>query len=123
TMQQIGLATVLKDQNGNAFLSVQPTNPAQWAASLAVSASAQAGSQFQLQTLYYPSGGGVGVTVPVTLETFTSLTLANAESVVNSSSLLIVILDSAQGLDVSQSAYELMNFDPSDAVPVIFLTG
>jgi hypothetical protein len=108
-----------------AYLTLQANNPAGWPACFGVSAGASAANpaDFDLQVQYAPQSGGVGVTLPVTVEEFASLTLATAATVINSASDLIQVEGFAQTSDSSLSASELVNVDATQAVPVITLTG
>jgi hypothetical protein len=107
------------------YLAVQATSPAGWLQDIGVLAH---GNQSQpptcsLSVVYSPPSGGVGVTLPVTLEQFTDLSLATIASQFSLSSQLITVKSFAQAPNPSLSAYDLMNYDPSDAVPEITLLG
>ena len=77
-------------------------------------------SLFNLAVVYYSLSGGVGVTLPVTVEQFANVSLRNIDQV---NSNLVTVKSLAAAPDPSLSAYDLMNVDPSDAVPVITLDG
>jgi hypothetical protein len=76
---------------------------------------------FDLAVVYSPPSGGVGVTLPVTLEQSSDLSLANIASQFNSR--LVTAKSSAGSPDLSLAASDLTNFDPGDAVPEIALQG
>lgn len=127
------------------FLIVQPTNPAGWLQDFGVLAQAvqpatspggwlqdfeisASGVKLQpptynLSVVYSPPSGGEGVTLPVTLEQFDGLTLATISGQFNSNSQLITVKSFAEAPDPGLSAYDLMNFDPGEAVPEIALQG
>jgi len=109
--------------NGVVYLTVQANNPAVWAQSFGVVAQGnqQTPDLFNLVVVYNPSSGGVGVNLPVTVEQFNQLSLENLAS--QFSSKLITIKSFADAPNASLSAFDLMNFDPADAVPVISLNG
>jgi len=113
------------------YLTLQTTTPTGWPQAFGVLAGAvlnepfngnpQEGSVFNLAIVYYPPSGSVGVTLPVTLEQFTALSLVNIASQFNSRLVTAEIFAGAPNLSVA--AFDLMNFDPSDAVPEITLEG
>lgn len=114
------------------YLTLQANTPKGWPQEFGVLAeginqqpsdgNAQRQSVFNLTAVYYPPSGGVGVTLPVTLEKFTALSLSNIGQV-NLDSRLVKVKSFAEAPDLSLSAYELMNFDLSMAVPAINLEG
>jgi hypothetical protein len=112
----------LQDLSSATYLTVQAANPSGWPSLFGVSAQAHS-SNFDLQVVYDPASGGVGVTLPVTVESFRALSLSTAASSINGNSELIVVESFAQTADPSLSASAIMNFDPSQAVPVISLSG
>jgi predicted phage baseplate assembly protein len=65
----------------------------------------------------------VGVALPVGVEKFSDLSLVTAASGINGNSRLITVVSFARTADSSLSAHELMDFDPSLAVPTITLDG
>jgi predicted phage baseplate assembly protein len=81
-----------------------------------VQADPQDASHFDLSIFYDAS-------TAVAVEQFPDLSLADAQSAVAASSRLITVENFAQAPDPSLSAYDLMNFDPRQAVPAIALTG
>jgi hypothetical protein len=107
------------------YLTVQAVNPAEWLAAFGVLAQGaqQQSSDFNLALVYSPPWGGVGVSLPVTVELFTGLNLEGLEAQPTTASELISVKSSAQHPNPSLSAYDLMNFDASDAVPEITLQG
>lgn len=113
------------------YLTLQATTPTGWPQAFGVLAQAiqqepsdgtqQGLSAFNLAIVYCPTSGGVGVTLPVTVEQFAALSLLNIASQFNSK--LFTIRSFAEAPDMSLAASDLMNFDPSTAVPQISLTG
>jgi len=105
------------------YLTVQATTPTGWPQVFGVLAQEfqQGPSAFNLAIVYYPPSGGVGVTVPVTLEQFTALSLVNIASRFNSQ--LVIVKCFAEAPDLGVAAAGLMNFDPGNAVPEITLKG
>jgi hypothetical protein len=113
------------------FLTLEPLNSALWPPLFAVTAQANAqdSKRFDLTVLYDPKSGGAGVTLPITVERFTDLELADVGGQVTAASALIVAEDfaqaaaglSAQGLPLS--AQDLMQTDPRQGAPAITLTG
>jgi hypothetical protein len=118
-------SVTLLDLSSKPYLTLQATDPTGWRANFGVSTqpNAQDSSQFDLKVLYNPPTGGIGVTLPVTLEQFIQLTLATAAARVNSNSELISVDSFAQTADPSLSADDLMNFDATAAIPFITLVG
>ena len=108
-----------------AYLTVEATNPAGWVGSFGVLAQGnqQQAVIFNLAVVYNPTSGGVGVTLPVTLELFNRVSLSTIAGLFTSSSQLIEVKSFAEAPNPSLSAYDLMNYDPSDAVPEITLQG
>jgi hypothetical protein len=115
-LQDAGTAVDLKDTNGVAWLTVQATDPAVWASSFGVRVQANQPDPgaFNLALLYNPSSAGVGVNLPVTVEQFNNLSLADFQ---------LIYVSPANSPSVSLSANDLMNFDPGEAVPAISLEG
>ena len=78
-------------------------------------------SEFNLLLLYQPPDGGVGIQTPVVVEQFNNLTLATVSSTFSAQSTLLTVLTFEGEPNPSLSAYDLMNFNASDAVPFITL--
>ncbi len=118
--------TTLSDSSSPAvpYLSVQPTNPADWLLSLGILAQSNQRTPafFNLSLVYNPSDGTPGLVVPVTLERFTTLTLATVGATFASASQLITVQSFSQAPNPTLSAIELMAYNASDAVPAITLT-
>jgi hypothetical protein len=117
---------VLQDMSSPAvsYLTVQAANPSQWSFYFGV--SVQPGGipdKFDLNVVFAPQSPGIGVTLPVTVEEFKALTLSTASGVIDAASFLIRVGGFARTAASSLSAYDLMHFDPSKAVPVITLEG
>jgi Baseplate J-like protein len=106
------------------YLTLAANNPQNWPAWFGIRAPSPPNSTtFEIQLVYIPSpSGGVGST-PITVEDFTNLTLATVASAINNVSALITVTGIGQTLATGLSAYDLMNFDPDQAVPAITLTG
>ena len=115
----------LDDSSSNPFLQIVPTNPLGWPPLFAVLAQAQilTPDVFNLLLLYSPKPPGLGVTVPVTLEQFNGVSLENITAETSAASTLITVQSFDDEPSPTLSAYDLMNFDASDAVPVISLSG
>ena len=114
----------LQDLSSTTYLTLQAANPSGWPVLFGV--QAQPGSDpalFNLNVVYNPSSGGVGVVLPITLEQFDNLSLSSAAGLVNGNSNLVTVESVASTADSSLSAYALMNFDPNTAVPAITLSG
>jgi hypothetical protein len=106
------------------YLTVEAADPSGWPSFFG--ALAQPGADptlFDIDVVYDPASGGVGVTLPVTVESFTNLALATADSRIDSESKLVVVEGFARTATADLSATALVHFDPSQAVPVITLSG
>jgi hypothetical protein len=118
------------------YLTLEVTPPADWPQSFAIltqemeSAASPANVEptpgLSLAIVYFPSSGALGVTLPVTIqqvtiEELTPLALLNIGSQFNSP--LVTLNSFVQAPDLSLAAYDLTNFDPSEAVPEITLDG
>jgi hypothetical protein len=115
----------LSDSSSTAYLTVQPTNALSWPPNFAVLAQGDIGdpTEFNLLLLYEPVDGGVGVQTPIVVEQFTGLTLSTIEGAFSAGSTLLNVLTFEGEPNPSLSAYALMNYDASEAVPVITLSG
>lgn len=114
----------LQDLSSKSYLTLQAADPASWPVLFGVQAQASGNPAFfDLDVMYNPSSGGIGVTLPVTLEEFTNLSLATAASQVNGNSTVIAVESFASTAESSLSAFSLMNFDPGQAVPAMTLSG
>ena len=114
----------LEDLSSHTYLSLQPLSPSNWPALFGVAAQASSNpTYFDLTVVYNPPSAVGAVTLPVTLEKFTNLSLSTSASQVNGNSNLITLESFASTADSSLSAYDMMNFDPSQAVPAITLSG
>jgi hypothetical protein len=115
----------LDDTSSQPFLEVAATNPLNWPPLFAVLAQAQilTPDVFNLLLLYSPLPPGIGVTLPVIMEQFNNLTLANITAQTSAASTLITVESFDDEPSPSLSAYDLMNFDASAAGPVISLSG
>src|SRR5208282_1306779 len=93
------------------YLTLQATTPTGWPQAFGVLAQAfqQGPSVFNLAIVYYPPSGSEGVTLPVTLEQFTGLSLVNIARRFNSR--LVTVKSFSGAPDLSVAAADLMNFD------------
>jgi hypothetical protein len=114
----------LKDTSGNTYLTVQPTNPLGWPPLFGVLAQGQIGDpdKFNLLLLYSPLSGAEGVTLPVIVEQFASISLQNIASTIDAASDLITVQTFEEEPSPSLSAYDLMDFAADQAIPAIQLT-
>jgi predicted phage baseplate assembly protein len=80
-------------------------------------------SIFNLLVVYDPPSGGNGVKVPVVVEQFNNVSLANVISTFSSSSQLVTVKSFDEQPNASLSAHDLMHFDANQAVPAMRLTG
>src|SRR5271166_2924462 len=114
----------LQDLSSVTYLTLEAADPSGWPILFGVLAQPSSDPlYFDLDVVYDPPSGGIGVALPVTLEKFTNLSLPTAASQVNGNSTLITVESFAKTANSSLSAYALMNFDPNQAVPVITLSG
>jgi hypothetical protein len=105
------------------YLTVQPTSPSAWPALFAAVAKPNANpTYFDLEIVYNPPTA-IGVTLPDPVEQFTNLSPATAADEIDSGSSLVLVQSFAQSLDPTLSASELLNLNPSDAIPAITLSG
>jgi predicted phage baseplate assembly protein len=112
--------------NNHPYLSVKPTATGAWPPLFAVMAQGNLlqPTEFNLLLLYdSPFGSVGGVKLPVVVEQFNNLSLATVETEFASGSALLSVLTFEQQPNPALSAYDLMNIDPSTAVPSITLTG
>ena len=107
------------------YLTVQPTAADNWPALFGAEAGPNANpTYFNLSIVYSPASGAVGVTpFPVTVEQFTNLSPASAAGEIDSQSALVIVQGFAQSIDPTLAAADLMNLDPSTAIPAITLAG
>jgi Baseplate J-like protein len=114
----------LEDSVGNPYLTVSPTNPLAWPPLFRVMAQGQISDpdSFNLLLLYSPPSAE-GVSLPVLVEQFLSVSLQNIESIIDAASDLISVQTFEEGPNPSLSACDLMNYDAGQAVPAITLSG
>ncbi len=107
------------------YLVLEANNPEAWPQLFGVLAqvNAQNPAQFDLLAVYDPAAGGLGVALPVTVEIFAGLTIADAASLIDPESDLISIESFAQAPDANLSAAALISPDANAAVPSITLAG
>jgi hypothetical protein len=115
----------LADASSVPYLTVQPTNPLSWPPQFAVLAQGDLGapSTFNLLLLFQPPAGGNGVQIPVVVEQFNSLSLSDVVSAFSDASTLLSVLSFEEEPNPSLSAYDLVHYDPSLAVPEVMLSG
>ena len=115
----------LSDTHNTVYLTLQATNAGAWPQYLGVVSQdlQQDPPSFNLVVVYNPPSGGVGVNLPVTIEQFSNVSLSTVAGQFASNSELINVKSFAQAPNPSLSAYALMNFDPSEAMPEITLAG
>jgi hypothetical protein len=124
TLTSAGTVSLL-DTSNNAYLTLQATPPATWPPLFGVLAQGnqQTPGVFNLVVVYNPSSAGAGVNLPVTVELFNQVSFSTVSTQFSSGSALISVTSFDDEPNASLSAYDLMNFDASDAVPAITLTG
>lgn len=107
------------------YLTVQPYNVSNWSSIFAAEAGPNANPvYFNLEIVYNPPSGPIGVTpFPVFMEEFLNLSPATAANEIDSESSLVTVQSFAQSIDPTLSASDLMNLDPSTAIPAITLIG
>ena len=115
------------------YLTLQAQSPATWLKSVGVLAegkeqeAASCGNpvrpEYTLLVVYDPRSGGQGVTLPVTLEQLTPPAQPTIAGEFSPGSQLITVKSFAEAPSQSLSAYDLMDFVPDEAVPVICLNG
>lgn len=117
--------TNLTDATTAVYLTVEPVNPATWPPNFGILAQGdlEDPSIFNLLVVYAPSSGSTGVKVPIVIEQFSNLSLANVSAAFQGGSQLIAVKSFDQQPNASLSAYDLMHFDASEAVAAITLTG
>jgi predicted phage baseplate assembly protein len=115
----------LLDASSNPYLEIATTNPLSWPPLFSVATQGQLLNPelFNLLLLYSPASGAVGVTLPVIVEQFNDLSLANIAAKTAAASDLLTVKSFEEGPNPSLSANDLMSFDASTAVPVIQLSG
>jgi predicted phage baseplate assembly protein len=104
---------------------VQPVNPLSWPPNFGVLAQGnqQQPSEFNLLLVYNPPSGGAGVQIPVVVEQFNNLSLGTVAQAFDAGSMLISVESFDQQPNLALSAYDLMNYDATQAAPSISLTG
>jgi hypothetical protein len=107
------------------YLTVHSSAANGWPALFGAEASPNANpTYFDLEIVYNPSSGAIGVSpFPVTVEEFTNLSPATAADEIDSESSLVTVQGFAQSIDPTLAAFDLMNLDPSTAIPAITLSG
>jgi hypothetical protein len=115
----------LVDSHNVPYLTVQATNPLSWPPNFGVLAQGNLldPSTFNLLLVYNPPSGAVGVQIPVVVEQFNDLSLGAIVQSFAAASDLIQVESFDQEPNPSLSAFDLMNYDASEAMPSISLTG
>lgn len=120
-----GAVNLIDADSGHPYLSVEATSPAAWTPLFAVLSQGdlQTPTQFNLILLYNSPFGAVGgVQLPVIVQQFNHVTLATANATFAATPALLTVLTFEQQPNPSLSAYDLMNYNPSSAVPSIALS-
>jgi hypothetical protein len=125
TMLAVSGTTVLNDASSNPYLTIEPTNPLGWPPLFAVVAQGEllTPDVFNLLLLYSPASGANGVSLPILVEEFNGVSLANVAATFGAASDLLTVKTFEEGPNPTLSAYDLMDFDANQAVPEITLTG
>jgi len=112
----------LKDAGATTYLTAEPTPPLGWPALFSVLAPGQLSHTdlFNLLLVYTPPSAQ-NVTLPVLVEQFLSVSLADITTTVNATSDLITVMSFEDTPSPTLSASELMDFDASTAIPSITL--
>lgn len=115
----------LQDASSHAYLQLAVNNPLGWPALFSVVAQGQLATpdNFNLLLAYTPASGPEGVTLPVLVEQFLSISLATIAASINTAGDLITVMTFEDTPNPSLSASDLMSFDADEAIPVITLTG
>ncbi|MFZ0420288.1 MAG: putative baseplate assembly protein [Candidatus Sulfotelmatobacter sp.] len=115
----------LLDNGGNAYLTLQPTNPLNWPPLFSVMTQVQLQTPdvFNLLLLYSPLSGAVGVNLPIIVEQINGVSLENAAAKFAAVSNLITVKTFEEAPNPGLSASDLMNFDADQAVPMMTLSG
>jgi hypothetical protein len=115
----------LADGNNSPYLTLQAVGPLSWPPLFCALARGHllTPSVFDLLIVYQPPSGGVGVQVPIIVEQFVDLQLADVTAKVAAGSDLVRVLSFEATPDPSLSAFDLMNYNANAALPTIALTG
>jgi hypothetical protein len=115
----------LVDSHNVPYLTVQATNPLSWPPNFGVLTQGNLlqPSTFNLLVVYNPQSGAVGVQIPVVVEQFNGLSLGSIVQSFAAASDLIQVESFDQEPNPSLSAFDLMNYDASEAMPSITLSG
>jgi hypothetical protein len=113
----------LVDSGGAAYLTVQAANPLSWPPAFGVLAQGnqQKPDEFNLLVVYNPPSGE-GVSLPVLVERFDSIAMADVSVTFSDDSELIDVRSYSQEPNPGLSAYALMHYDASQALPEVTLT-
>ncbi|HEY3860547.1 MAG TPA: putative baseplate assembly protein [Verrucomicrobiae bacterium] len=115
----------LQDDTATVFMTVQATNPLAWPASFGILSQGiqQQPDNFNLLVVYDPPSGGVGVQAPIVVEQFNGVSLENVADLLAAESTLVTVQSFEEEPNPGLSAADLINYDASQAVPVIKLKG
>ena len=115
----------LIDSGGATYLTVQPSNTLAWPVNFGVLAQGNQSKpdEFNLLVVYDPSSGAVGVRLPALVEQFNTITLQSVAATFDSGSELIQFRSFADEPNPSLSAYALMHYEASEAIPDMSLSG
>ncbi|QGZ59456.1 putative baseplate assembly protein [Paraburkholderia acidiphila] len=113
----------LKDAGGATFLVVQPTPPTTWPPMFGVLAQDDISQPdtFNLVLVFQPASGGVGVQVPVVVEQFNGVSLANVATTFGDASDLLSVRSFEDEPNPALSARALMQDDIRASVPAVQL--
>jgi hypothetical protein len=116
-----GGTTDLKDTGGTTYLAVQPTNPAGWPPLFGVLTQDDVTNppEFNLLVVYAPPSGN-GVLVPVVVEEFDNLSFGTVATG-TAASKLVTVRSFEDEPNLRLSAYDLMHYDSSQAIPAMTL--
>jgi len=117
---------LLDEDTATPYLTVQPTNTATWPPLFAVVTQGNLAepTEFNVLLVYNSPFGAVGgVQLPAVLIPYSNVSLATAETKFAAPPSLLRVVTFEEQPNPALSAYDLMNYDPAAAVPVITLTG
>jgi hypothetical protein len=120
-----GTVNLLDEDTLAPYLTVQPTNTATWPPLFAVVTQGNLSEPTEFNVLFVynsPFGAVGGVQLPAVLMQFSNVSLETAETAFATSPSMLRVVTFEEQPNPALSAYDLMNYDPAAAVPVITLT-
>jgi Baseplate J-like protein len=120
-----GPVSLLDEGSMTAYLTVQPTNTATWPPLFAVVTQGNLSdpTEFNVLLLYNSPFGAVGgAQLPAVLLSYSNVSLATAATMFAAPPSMLRVATFEEQPNPALSAYDLMNYDPAAAVPVITLT-